>query len=610
MQAAGVRYDFVVVGGGTAGSVIAARLSQDERASVPLLEAGDGQAPAVGAVPPPWPALLQTSADWGDTTVPQAATGTSVSPARGRVPGGGFAINAMAFVRGHRSSYDAWPAMGATGWGFDDLLPYFKRSENTVGRDPALRGTGGPLTVGPASAPSPVVAALPEGAEQAGHRRAADISGGAEEGFGWSDLNTVGGRRQSAADAYLRPVLDRPNLTVTTGALVHRLLLGDGRCTGVEYSTGDGKTTSVALSSTEVVLTAGAVGSAQLLMLCGVGPQAHLRDMAVDVALDLPGVGSNLHDHPVGYVVHHSARPVPAGANNHGEAHGLLRTDAASDGPDLQMFFGDIPIPVPSAEVPEPGHGYAIGVSPMRPYSRGTVRLQGAEPGALSRVDPNYFGDDRDLAAVVQGLRMARDVGQTPALAAWRGTRAQPAPQVSTGEDLRDYARRPVTSSMHPVGTCRMGEDAMAVVDGETARARHHGTADRRRLRAAVDPLGQHQRHRLRRGRARRGPAQELTPPPRPPGGGSPATPPAAGAGRGDVLRPPAACAARAVPADPSRPGHRPGREPAKHASLRGSTGRAASHRILQKKFQEHYAHVFSALARAASAQCPKTFVA
>ncbi|MDX3356840.1 GMC family oxidoreductase N-terminal domain-containing protein [Streptomyces sp. ME01-24h] len=144
MQAAGVRYDFVVVGGGTAGSVIAARLSQDERASVLLLEAGDGRAPAVGAVPPARPALLQTSADWGDTTVPQAATGTSVSLARGRVPGGGFAINAMAFVRGHRSSYDAWPAMGATGWGFDDLLPYFKRSENTVGRDPALRGTGGP----------------------------------------------------------------------------------------------------------------------------------------------------------------------------------------------------------------------------------------------------------------------------------------------------------------------------------------------------------------------------------------------------------------------------------------------------------------------------------
>ncbi|MFE8953504.1 GMC family oxidoreductase [Streptomyces althioticus] len=485
MQATRARYDFIVVGGGTAGSVIAARLSEDENTSVLLLEAGAAGTPPVGAVPPAWPALLETPANWGDTTVVQAATGTSVLLARGRVLGGGSAINAMAFVRGHRSSYDAWPEAGAEGWGFDDLLPYFKRSENTAGRDPRLRGVGGPLTVGPASPPNPVVAALLEGAEQAGHRRAADISGGAEEGFGWSDLNVVDGRRQNAADAYLRPVLHRPNLTVTTDALVHRLHLSNGRCTGVEYSTGDSHSTVLADSSTEVVLTAGAIGSAQLLMLSGIGPQAHLSELGIDVTLDLPGVGTGLHDHPIGYVIHHSAQPVPAGANNHGEAHGLLRTDAAADGPDLQMFFVDIPIPIPSAEVPEMGHGYAIGVSPMRPHSRGTVRLASAEPGALPRVDPNYFGDDRDLATMVHGLRMAREVGRTPALAAWRGKEAQPTSQISSDDELRAYARRTVTSYMHPVGTCRLGDDAMAVVDGEL---RVHGIAGLRIADASVFP--------------------------------------------------------------------------------------------------------------------------
>ncbi|TWD13591.1 choline dehydrogenase [Streptomyces sp. T12] len=485
MRAAHARFDFIVVGGGTAGSVIAARLSQDERVSVLLLEAGNSESPAAGAVPPAWPTLLQTPANWGDTTVVQAATGTSVALARGRVLGGGSAINAMAFVRGHRSSYDAWPQAGAKGWGFDDLLPYFKRSENTVGRNPELRGVGGPLTVGPATPPNPVVAALLEGVEQAGHRRAADISGGVEEGFGWSDLNIVGGQRQNAADAYIRPVLHRPNLTVTTDALVHRLRLSNGRCTGVEYSTGDSGGLVVAESSSEVVLTAGTLGSAQLLMLSGVGPQNHLRDLGIDVALDLPGVGANLQDHPIGYVIYRSARQVPAGANNHGEAHGLLRTDAASDGPDLQMFFVDIPIPIPSAEVPELGQGYAIGVSPMRPHSRGTVRLASAEPGASLRVDPNYFGDDRDLATMVHGLRLARELGQTPALDTWRSAEAQPTSALSSDDELRAYARKTVTSYMHLVGTCRMGEDAMAVVDSEL---RLHGITGLRVADASIFP--------------------------------------------------------------------------------------------------------------------------
>ena len=231
-------FDYIVVGGGTAGCVIAARLTENDSTRVLLVEAGPAAPLDAMAVPPAWPTLLTSPANWGDITVKQAATGTSTPLARGRALGGSSAINAMGFVRGHRSSYDAWVAAGAEGWGFDDLLPYFQRSENAPGRDPGLRGIGGPLTVGPANPPNPVIAACLDAASEQGHGLAADISGGLEVGFGLLDLNIVGGRRQSAADAYLRPVLARPNLQVVPDALVHRLHIAGDRCTGVVYGTG------------------------------------------------------------------------------------------------------------------------------------------------------------------------------------------------------------------------------------------------------------------------------------------------------------------------------------------------------------------------------------
>ncbi|MFD3457691.1 GMC family oxidoreductase [Streptomyces sp. NPDC058691] len=458
-------YDYVVVGAGTAGSVIAARLSERDGARVLLLEAGTAETSTAMTTPPAWPALLRTPANWGDVTVPQRATGTTVPIARGRAVGGGSAINAMNFVRGHRSSYDAWAKAGLADWGFDALLPYFKRSENTTGRDPALRGVGGPLTVGHADPPHPVVASLLDAAAETGHPRAADISGGAEEGFGWSDLNIVDGRRQSAADAYLAPALHRPRLTVVTGALVHRLRFGGGRCTAVEYSTGAG--TFSAGCSGEVVLTAGSIGSAHLLMLSGVGPGGHLRRAGVDVLVDLPGVGANLHDHPIANVVYRAARPVPAGANNHGEACGLVHSEPGLDGPDLQVLFIDAPGHIPAADVPETGHGYTIAVAPMLPRSRGSVRLASADPGVPPRVDPDYFGDDRDLATVVRGLRMAREIGRAHAMDPWRGCEAQPGPEATDDAALGEYVRRTLAPYHHPVGTCRIGDDALSVVDTE-----------------------------------------------------------------------------------------------------------------------------------------------
>lgn len=474
-------YDYIVVGGGSAGSVMAARLTEGGSARVLLLEAGSAEPPAAVAVPPAWPTLVRSSASWGEFTVEQAATGTAALLPRGLGLGGSSSINAMVFIRGHRSSYDAWKAGGAKGWDFDELLPYFKRSENTRGRDQALRGVGGPLTVGPATPGNPVLAACLAAAGQTGYALADDISSGAEEGFGWADLNIVDGKRQSAADAYLAPVADRPNLDIVTGALVHRLRIENGHCTGVEYSAG-GEQVSVGCSR-EVVLTAGTIGSAQLLMLSGVGPQAHLREVGVDVVLDLPGVGANLHDHPITNLVFSARQPVPAGRNNHGEALGLLRTDLALDGPDLQIIFVDAPGHMPTGETPE--QGFTIGVSIMAPRSRGTVRLATADPGTSPLLDPNYFGDDHDLDTMVAGLRLAREIGQAPALDEWRGAEVGPGPDVHDDAALRAYVRSTLASYCHPVGTCRIGDDPMGVVDTEL---RVHGISGLRIADGSVIP--------------------------------------------------------------------------------------------------------------------------
>lgn len=456
-------YDFVIVGAGTAGCVLAARLSEDPDVSVLLLEAGAAQAPAGAEIPPAWPALLQSPANWGDVALGQTAAERPVLVARGRVLGGSSAINAMVFVRGHRSSYDRWAKEGAQGWGFDDMLPFLRRTETAKGRDPALRGMDGPLVVGPATSPNPVTAACLDAAEELGYRRADDISGGLEEGFGWTDLTIVTGRRQSALAAYLAPAMRRGNLSVVTEALTHRLLIEGRRCVGVEYSVG-GELLRAGASG-EVVVTAGAIGSPKLLMLSGIGPASALRPHGIEVVAELAGVGENLHDHPHAFIVYRSARPVPAAANNHGEALGLLRSDPGLDYPDLQILFVDIPLIPPSDGGPE--SGYTIAPALMEPFSRGTVRLASDSPDAAPVVDPRYLSDQRDVEAMVTGLKIAREIGRAKALGPWRAEEAVPGPSADTDQALRHHADRTMQSYFHPVGTCRMGTDGMSVVDLE-----------------------------------------------------------------------------------------------------------------------------------------------
>ncbi|MEV0804267.1 GMC family oxidoreductase N-terminal domain-containing protein [Kribbella sp. NPDC050281] len=455
-------YEYVVVGAGTAGCVLAARLSENG-VRVLLLEAGGRQPLEAMAIPPAWRSLMGTTADWADQTLPQQATGAPVAWPRGRGLGGSSSINAMNFVRGHRAGYDAWADGGAKGWGFDDLLPAFKRSEHTEGRDPALRGVGGPLRPGPAVQRHPIAEAGLAAAAQAGHPMARDISGGLEEGFGWCDLSIVDGRRQSAADAYLTPALDRPNLEVVTDALVERLLLDDDRCRGVQYRVGD--ETFVADCSGEVVLAAGTIGTPQLLMLSGIGPADHLRELGIEVVADLPGVGANLHDHPMCGLVYKSSQPVPPGVNNHGEVQGLMSTGIGAHGPDVQLMFVDVPLHAATVPGPDLGQGYTIAVALMAPYSRGSVRLASNDPGARPVIDPAYYADERDLDIVVAGLRIAGEIGAAPALTPWRGSEALPGPDVRGTEELRRYVRKNLRSYSHYAGTCAIGTDERSVVD-------------------------------------------------------------------------------------------------------------------------------------------------
>ncbi|MBN6040994.1 GMC family oxidoreductase [Amycolatopsis sp. 195334CR] len=474
--------DYVIVGAGSAGSALARRLVDAGR-TVHVLEAGPADEAEAIHRPQGWPALLAGPQDWAVMTVPQEfANGRSLFWPRGKVLGGSSSLNGMIYMRGHRSDYDGWAAQGCTGWAWDDVLPLFLRSEDHLTGANAHHRTGGPLPVSPITSPHPAARAFVDAAVAAGHKRNEDFNGDDLRGVGFNEMTVRDGRRMSAWQSFVAPVLDNPALTVTTGALIDKVVVESGRAVGVEYVAGGER--RVARADAEVVLSAGTIGSPAILLRSGIGPAAHLREVGVEVVAEVAGVGENLHDHPLISVVYESPGPLPEGRANLLEAQ--FYADSAGwtgAAPDLQPLFLHLVYPAEGYEMPE--HGYTIAAGIVAPKSRGTLRLASADPAEPALVDPRILADPYDLEALCDAIEMSREVGRQRAFDPWRKREVAPGPEATTREHVREFARRSVGTYHHQVGTCRMGVDELAVVDPEL---RVRGVAGLRVADASIMP--------------------------------------------------------------------------------------------------------------------------
>ncbi|MGW4404246.1 GMC family oxidoreductase [Nonomuraea sp. NPDC004702] len=468
-----MQYDYVIVGAGSAGCVLANRLSADPSVSVALVEAGGHDDKLEIRMPAGFAKLFKTDYDWNFTTAKQGEmSGRELYWPRGRVIGGSSSLNAQMWVRGCQEDYDQW---GVPGWTYEEVLPYFTRAEQRVGSNHGgVYGTSGPLYVSELRSPNVTTAAFLRACEELGLTRLAELNGRSNEGYCPTPVTQNRGRRWSAADAYLRPAAARPNLTVLTGATVDRVVFEGSRAVGIEHSGG-----TMVRAAREVVLSAGAIGSPYLLMRSGVGAADELRDAGVPVVRELPEVGKNLQDHLASGVYVECKEPVTLTkaeslvnllryivlrsgmlTTNVGEAVAFVRTSAEEPAPDIELVFAPGPF-VDHGLTPPTGHGLTVGVVLLQPQSRGRVGLSGRDV----LIDPGYLSAEADVKRLVAGLKTAKQVFATSAMKRYAGGPMAPYWGPESDEELARWVRERGETLYHPVGTCRMGTDEGSVVD-------------------------------------------------------------------------------------------------------------------------------------------------